>query len=49
MKNISKTFKNIAEDLIDLKDAEEALKEYEKGQVISLKEIEKRLSKASDK
>jgi prevent-host-death family protein len=38
----------LAEDLIDLRDAKEALKEYEEGRVISLEEIEKRLSKARE-
>lgn len=38
----------LAEDLIDIKDAKEALKEYENGQVIPLKEIEKRLSKVRE-
>jgi prevent-host-death family protein len=33
----------LAEDLIDTKDAAAAIKEYEKGDVVSLDEIEKRL------
>lgn len=33
----------LAEDLIDVKDAKKALKEYDKGQIVALSEIEKRL------
>ncbi len=36
----------LAEDLIDVKDAEIALKEYEKGQVVPLADIEQRLNEA---
>lgn len=34
----------LAEDLIDVKDAAMAIKEYEKGDVVSLEEIEKCLN-----
>lgn len=37
----------MAEDLIDTKDAEMALKEYEEGQVISLEEVEQGLNNDS--
>lgn len=35
----------LAEDLIDVRDAKLALNEYENGQTVSLQEIEKHLSK----
>ena len=34
----------LAEDLVDVKDAKKALKEYDKGQVVTLNEIEQRLN-----
>jgi prevent-host-death family protein len=38
----------IAEDIIDTRDAAIALKEYERGETVSLKEIERHLSKGND-
>lgn len=38
----------LAEDLLDTRDAKIALKEYENGQVVSLEELERQLKKGDD-